>query len=596
MMHFALVAVWLGLATVGVERVGATQPQRASHGHLPPLSQRLYNPPENDNELYKLRQWTQQATDTPWCATAKPITNQGEQVRTLREETCNVAEERQYFHRWMPIKEQKEMYMFRFNDGDLCLTSHASAPASAPTKEKYAKQKSHQKRDLIDSMMDAVGIDRHEQASKPAQEQAMAPVVSGAPSMPTSTPVAQLKSATSAAITPISGNAGRVMLSSCTGEDAQIFLAKPSNSTDAKGSYYQIKSLTSGTCLSGQNTNMTDVILSPCHDTDKSQLWLFDNIKETIAHTSDKMTVFEYAAAFQVPNIEKRLGMARDTPVDRLSDVESAAVARVSAQAQNVFEMIFRLCDYIRVYVQNVWSSHQSGAAFIGPLTRLFLTPTDRPRAWSTTWSVAQAVLSVLPLPFKLFTKGFDHLVKEAESRSKPRPPTPATEAAWDQFALEQSDVAADALYLGFMEMFRTARISQLNELLNDFANHKYLINARQFYHSYQINLAQQLLTAKQDDFWVNVCVANNPNLCNGKWGEEAQGKNLGRVYGTWYSSNIPDAAADFLRDTLGDEDNFYKGTGGWKLNRHMFTCPGGRCKARLLLRGGSAGTQFERI
>ncbi|RKP10313.1 hypothetical protein THASP1DRAFT_21962 [Thamnocephalis sphaerospora] len=390
-------------------------------------------------------------------------------------------------------------------------------------------------------------------------------------------------------------------LSECTSSSAQLFVVRKMTRPGTDDAIYQLQSFATKMCLSGSGFNASAITLSPCRDNDDLQLWLFRDAKQAAADTYDQMTIYEYATAAQIPNIEKRLGMARDTPVGELTLEEARTLRSIHPAALDVMEMVFRLCDFARTYVDNVWKSHQSGAVLVPNLIKLFLTPDEYPPAWKGTWGVASAILLALPLPepFGILLKAgvrlSDSLIKDAEERSRPSGPTPADELAWGRFALEQSDVAADALYAGFTEVFKQSRIGQLRVLLKDFDAGKYKLNATEFYRRYQTVFLQQLLVTGNDTFWVTVCAANNEKLCKGKW-KGKQGTRLGPTYDTWYASNIPKAGSAYLRDVLGEEDNFYKGTNGWKLVRYLYTCPGKKCKARLILRGGADGKAFERI
>jgi hypothetical protein len=145
-----------------------------------------------------------------------------------------------------------------------------------------------------------------------------------------------------------------------------------------------------------------------------------------------------------------------------------------------------------------------------------------------------------------------------------------------------------------FDEVFQKARIGQLRDELANFKANKYTISADTYYKNFQIKFSQLIVSANPDQFWVSVCISPNTDYCKGSWGNSDL-KNHENVFNDFYSSNLPNAATDFLESGLQERNNFYEGKNGWNVvTRRLYTCPQGSCRERLVLRSGS--NNFELV
>jgi hypothetical protein len=301
------------------------------------------------------------------------------------------------------------------------------------------------------------------------------------------------------------------------------------------------------------------------------------------------MTINQYAERFGMKNFTSRLGMARQQTIVGLSSAEVRSINATLPGALEPFNMVLDLASMVRIKVQNTWKFHQAGTNIVSEIASLFFTPDQQKGLIGHPIRIMASIIRAMPMPQSL-TKG----LMEKAAAYNPQPPSATDLLQWDLYALSQSDATADAMYAAYAEMFNTAHIDQLSAILDEFKAGKYDFTAETFYRGYRVNIIQSMLNTLSDTFWVGVCVGLNDQLCNGNWND----KNFrhGSVFNTYYISNVPDAALNYLEDKLQERNNFFEGKNNWVFTRYIYTCPGNDCKARLVLRGGRDAPQFERI
>jgi hypothetical protein len=568
------------------------------------IGQRVVNPPAEGMVQYKFRQWTQQTNDTSWCAAIEPSDSMDDQNRSLIEEKCEIASTRQYFHTW-EVSQDSDVYMFRSVDGALCMTSHSRAMPGALARQRRSVDIDYTQLPVptpdpkfCDKLVHGGHIKRKRRIPRQLFNQPTLTLTNEATPSAVNNPNPLPVIDTIPSPRPITFNAPAVPVTfaKCVGSNEQLFSARLVVLPEVKHAYYQIQSLANQLCLTG---NQSDIALTPCNETDASQLWLFEDVHQIIDDVDDQMTIYDYAAAFQIHNFEHRLGLRRDAPDLSLTIQETLMLQHIHPAITHIFDMAFRLSRYIRVYVTNMWRYHQSGTTVVSNLVRLFLTPDKYKPVWEDAWIIGRAIINALPLPTipKVVLRGAatiaDFFIRRAKN-NEPTGPTPTDELAWDRYALSQSDVVADQLYDGFNELLHSITIHEMLQLLEAFERGEYQIDANEFYRLYQINIVQTILTAGKDEFWIGVCTHEDSTECRGRIWDSKLGKNMRRFYQDAYTSNVPDAGTAYIRDVLHEEDNFYKGKGNWKLTRYLYSCLGGFCSIQLVLRGGADSKDIQ--
>ncbi|RKP27776.1 hypothetical protein SYNPS1DRAFT_26583 [Syncephalis pseudoplumigaleata] len=636
-----LVALFYVAGNVHIESANAT-PQAipaaaAATSSALTSPDRLYNPSEDANlTTYKLRQWTQNPKDKAWCMSiatsansSSSNSNSGSQVG-LHEEECSLMASHQNMQFW-PLVAQSEYYKFRFRDTDQCLSAVANSnsqvmpmggqqqqqpaaatsqniatPAHAMLKRRRlqvdlssfhdvlahgghpALEATHasahlKRRNVINSdMVAAAGVPQGANAGGPNTNVNIEGVATGAP------PVQQAPA----------GGAATLMLSNCIDSNAQVFQARIVEKPGGlKNKYYQIMSHTSMLCITGGNGRKgAGITLAPCRANDDAQLWLLEDIQQSIKDTDTTHTIIEYASTFQLANFEERLGLRRGHAINELTPEEVDKLDETMPGASDVIGMAFDLAEAIRAYVEDTAQYQRSGAPLVPKLVGIFLKPDDYPTAWDNVWGITKTVLSFVPLPGIADIVKFgpvsaiDQITQEVNDRRKNKPPLPSELNAWTEFALRQCDFTADSLYKSFLELFRQARIGQLRTLLDEFRAGKYNLSADDFYRRYQASFLKQLVATKGDGgFWVSVCENTN---CQGRLSVDKLNSHS-RMYNSFYTSNMPEAAVDYLV-SLGEHDNFYAGRDGWVAERFYYTCQNGHCPVRLRMAPGS--NKLERV
>ncbi|KAI9593420.1 hypothetical protein BDF19DRAFT_448694 [Syncephalis fuscata] len=590
-------------------------------------AQRIYNPPEEKYSLFKLRQWTQKNEDKAWCMSAENAQNIGENILGIDEQECAITSANQQINYW-EVVEKSHIYMIRFSDPKLCLTAVVATQKAG--KQVVSSQTRIQRRSLIQEFHDDlfhggripgvesktsastnISLRRRDNSDIAAHKHSLKRRINYAPNDtkqlapigPTiATPIAPVnntsKNATAnGSAVAVKAKGVPMLLSQCIGRDNQLFQMKLITRKDLPSNYYQIMSYQYKLCIASERKSLAAITLVPCADNDESQLWLLEDVKKTIKALDDTSTMVEYANSFQIKDYISMLGLGRNKILTDLTPDMKADVNAMLPGANEVFEMAYDLADYVRTYANNIKDYLASGTVMVSKLVNILLTPVDRPSAWEKIWNVISIIFSFLPLPPLLsIIKGGvqvvgDYIANTVAENRKNQKPSSADLAKWDLYALEQADIASDMAFNLFTEMFQKARIGQLREELANFKAGKYAINANAYYKDFQIKFSQQILLANTGRFWIAACASTNANYCKGNWGNSDL-KNHEKIYNEVYTTNLPDTAVDFLENDLQERNNFYEGKNGWALDRHVFTCPSGTCRERLILRSGS--NKFE--
>ncbi|KAI9593423.1 hypothetical protein BDF19DRAFT_448705 [Syncephalis fuscata] len=572
-------AIWMAVLA------SLVQTTFAQNGEVPIGGSRIYNPPSDGMRVYKLRQWTQQPQDKPWCVTGKQVINIGEAQRNLQEEECTLTADRQLINQWEVVPGSLA-YMLRFSDSGLCMTVEDGQYGMRVRRDAESakhfvdaslfnaplvhlgKVPTHadiKRRAILSPVFEAIGVKGGKSVAKPNETDHMTPLTPDAPKpvVPVADPSKNANPDGSAI--DMSKKRTPVILSQCVGNDNQIFKARIVTRPNARNNYYQLMSYKYKTCLASERKNLADIAIVPCTDNDESQLWLFEDIVQTIA----------------------------DAGVSDLTFDEKQAVNRVLPGSLEVFDMTFELARYVNTYARNILQYQQSGTVVVSKLVAIFLNPEQRPQAWEKLWELGKMFIGFIPLPgpFNIIksvgVKLTDMILGQLAQHQKDKPATPQDLIQWDVYALKQAEYTVDALLNAFTEVFRQSSINDLRTLLQEFKANKYHIAADKFYHEYQVRFSQKLLTARAGDFWTSVCVSRGNDMpCNGRW----SGKNYrmgDRTYENFYSTNINKDGISYL-ESIGEKDNFYKANNGWNLDRYYYTCPGnngGVCVARMVLR-----------
>jgi hypothetical protein len=584
---------------------------------------RIFNPPSEGMSVFKLRQWTQKPQDKPWCITGNQVINVGETQQKLLEEECSLTSDRQLINKW-EVNPGSLAYMIRFTDSDLCMTvedgrytQHARRSINGPGHKldlsdfraplvhrgRVKTNINIQRRASFNSLFSSLGIKRGSSIALPNQTDTMAPVTPGVPK-----PVAPVADPSKGAslngtAVNVQGRAVPVILSQCVGNDNQIFKARIVARPGLPSNYYQLMSYKYKTCLASERKNLAEVVIVPCADNDESQLWLFEDINQTIKDIGSRNTAIQYANTLQIPDFEVRLGLSRNTSVSGLTYDEQDRIERLLPGSSKEFNMIFELARLVNTYVRNVLQYQQSGTVLVSKMVGIFLTPEQRPAAWEKVWDIGKMLIELIPVParFKSIKSAgvelTDKILKQLSEYQKKKPPTPRDLIQWDVYALHQAEYTVDALFDAFTEVFRQSSIDDLRSLLQEFKAGKYIVSADDFYRQYQIRFSQKILSARAGDFWTSVCVSRGGNVgCDARWNGKSYREN-DRTYQDYYSTNINKDGINYI-DGLGELDNFYKANNGWSLERYYYTCPnnnrGQVCVAKIVLRQNASN--FEVI
>ncbi|RKP24320.1 hypothetical protein SYNPS1DRAFT_29914 [Syncephalis pseudoplumigaleata] len=548
------------------------------------VAQRVYNPPEDKYTLYKLRQWTQKNEDKAWCVSSKSAENIGETTLGLQEEECTLTSASQQINYW-EVVENSHVYMLRFTQPQLCLSVrrgidnfHAPLVPTASTTMAHLQRRAGTTPDANKSI-GMVGVN--------------ATITANAPTTATSKNASA--DGTAVQVTP---NGYPVMLNPCTGSDNQLFQMKVFTHLGHASNYYQIMSYQYKACLASERKDKAQLTLVPCIENHPSQLWMFEEVKNTIKAMDSTSTMLDYANTFQIKDFIARLGLSRDRPVRGLTEDERVRIQQTLPDALEVFDMAFQLADMVHIYANSIGDYQRAAAVLVSDLVRIFLTPDNRPAAWEKMWGIASIILTFLPIPGLLgFIKGGaqmvgDYVANEARENRRNQGPTPTELEQWNTYALNQVDFTSNLLYRMFEEVFQKARIGQLREELANFKAGKYTISSESYYKNFQVKFSQTILSAKPGQFWVSVCASPNVQYCKGSWARSDL-KDHNRVYNDVYSSNLSTDALDFLEKNMQEIGNFYEGKNGWNtIDRRLYTCPNGYCRERLILRSGS--NKFE--
>jgi hypothetical protein len=592
---------------------------------------RIYNPPEDaDYPTYKLRQWTQNPKDKSWCMSASdPINNNDDQLGLCNEE-CNLTAVLQNLQFW-PLVEKSKYYKFRFRDSSKCVSvvGDTANPPTAPNamvagrqlqrrninvdlnafhnvlahgghpEEEENKSSSLERRDFfVNEVLGVHDASKGLAAGGPNTNVNIEGVATGAPSIipprPTSTKVAKNESVAEPTAAPPTRSASvpassvKLVLSSCIDSNTQVFQTKLVEKPGLKNKYYQIISHSTSMCIVGRGVKNAAISLAPCRDNDDSQLWLLEDTQSIIKDIDTTHSIMEYASTLQVADFEQRLGLMRGRPFRGLTPEEVDKLDTFMPGSSDVIGMAFDLAQEIRTYVENTAQYQRSGAPLVGDMVNIFLTPDDYPTAWDQVWGISKIVLMIIPVPPLIGTARFgatytiSRITDEVDERRKTKPPTPAELSAWTRFVLEQCDFTTDSLYKSFLELFRQARISQLRTLFDEFRAGKYYISGDDFYRRYQSSFLKQLVATKGNGgYWVSVCMGTNSARCQGSSWSIDKLKAHSRMYDTYYTSNLPEAAVDQLMK-IGEHDNFYYGKEGWQAERFYYTCRDSRCQVKL--------------
>ncbi|KAI8053273.1 hypothetical protein BDF22DRAFT_683660 [Syncephalis plumigaleata] len=396
------------------------------------------------------------------------------------------------------------------------------------------------------------------------------------------------------AVLPINNGASVVptlATAPCERNPNQLFRLKAAPGGGNGTTPYQMIPYTLDACVTAQGQFNQPFILSACDPQYAGvQNWYFQNVHNILSGLTTSMTINQYAERFNMKNFTNRLGMARQQALTPLSSAEVRMINQTLPGALKPFNTVIDLAKMIRINVQNTWKFHQAGANLIGPLANAFFTPDQQKGFIGHPIKIIASIVGALPIPQSL-TKG---LMEKAAAYSKQRTPTATDILQWDLFALSQSDETADSMYTAYAELFNTASIDQLSSLLDEYKAGKYDFTAESFYRNYRVNIIQSMLAALGDTFWVGVCVGPNEKMCSGSWND----KNFkpGSTFNTYYVSNVPDTALNYLEEKMQERNNFFEGKNNWVLTRYMYTCPNNSCRARLILRGGRDGPKFERV